>query len=50
MNLFKTIYKNEMIGKLFSIENRVLNETEIVHKVVDSLDYVEFKYTVSLSY
>ena len=50
VNLFKTIYKNEMTGKLFSIENRVLNETEIIHKVVDSLDYIEFKYTVKSDY
>jgi hypothetical protein len=50
VNLFKTIYKNEMTGKIFSIENRVLNETEIIHKVVDSLDYVEFKYTVKSDY
>ncbi|AXH12547.1 hypothetical protein [Halarcobacter bivalviorum] len=47
VNLFKTIYKNEMTGQLLSLENKVLNEKEIIHKTVSDLDYIEFKYTVS---
>ncbi|NVJ54613.1 MAG: hypothetical protein HWD90_13070 [Campylobacteraceae bacterium] len=50
VNLFKTIYKNEMTGQLLSLENKVLNEKEIIHKVIPDLDYVEFKYTVSSDY
>lgn len=50
VNLFKTIYKNEMTGQIFSLENRVLNETEIIHRVVKNLDYVEFKYIVKSDY
>ena len=50
VNLFKTIYKNQMIGQLFSIENRVLNEIEIIHKVIKNLDYIEFKYVVKNDY
>lgn len=50
VNLFKTIYKNQMTGQLFSIENRVLNEIEIIHKVIKNLDYVEFKYVVKNDY
>ena len=29
-------------GQLFSLENKALNELEIIHKVVKDLDYVEF--------
>ncbi|WP_141047409.1 hypothetical protein [Aliarcobacter cryaerophilus] len=50
VNLFKTIYKNEMSGQLFSLENKALNELEIIHKVVKDLDYVEFKYIVKSDY
>ena len=50
VNLFKTIYKNQMSGQLFSLENRVLNEIEIIHKVIKNLDYVEFKYVVKNDY
>jgi len=50
VNLFKTIYKNEMNGQLYSLENKVLNETEIIHKVIRDLDYVEFKYIVKNDY
>ena len=50
VNLFKTIYKNQMTGQLFSLENRVLNEIEIIHKVIKNLDYVEFKYVVKNDY
>ena len=50
VNLFKTIYKNQMTGQLFSIENRVLNEIEIIHKVIKNLDYIEFKYVVKNDY
>ncbi len=50
VNLFKTIYKNEMTGQLLSLENRVLNEIEIIHKAVKDLDYLEFKYTVKNDY
>lgn len=50
VNLFKTIYKNEMSGQLFSLENKSLNELEIIHKVVKDLDYVEFKYIVKSDY
>lgn len=50
VNLFKTIYKNEMSGQLFSLENKALNELEIIHKVVKDLDYVEFKYIVKSGY
>jgi len=50
VNLFKTIYKNEMTGQLFSLENKVLNEMQLIHKVVKDLDYVEFKYTVKSDY
>ena len=50
VNLFKTIYKNQMTGQLFSLENRVLNEIEIIHKVIKNLDYIEFKYVVKNDY
>lgn len=50
VNLFKTIYRNEMSGQLFSLENKALNELEIIHKVVKDLDYVEFKYIVKNDY
>ena len=50
VNLFKTIYKNEMSGQLFSLENKALNELEIIHKVVKDLYYVEFKYIVKSDY
>ena len=50
VNLFKTIYKNQITGQLFSIENRVLNEIEIIHKVIKNLDYIEFKYVVKNDY
>ena len=50
VNLFKTIYKNQMSGQLFSLENRVLNEIEIIHKVIKNLDYIEFKYVVKNDY
>ncbi len=50
VNLFKTIYRNEMNGQVFSLENRTLNEIEIIHKVVKNLDYVEFKYIVKSDY
>ena len=50
VNLFKTIYRNEMSGQLFSLENKALNELEIIHKVVRDLDYVEFKYIVKNDY
>lgn len=50
VNLFKTIYKNEMTGQLLSLENKLLNETEIIHKVIRILDYVEFKYVVRNDY
>ena len=50
VNLFKSIYRNEMTGQLLSLENRVLNETEIIHKAVKDLDYLEFKYTVKNDY
>lgn len=50
VNLFKTIYRNEMSGQLFSLENKALNELEIIHKVVEDLDYVEFKYIVKNDY
>ncbi|MGB3750478.1 MAG: hypothetical protein WA945_02830 [Arcobacteraceae bacterium] len=50
VNLFKSIYRNEMTGQLLSIENRVLNEIEIIHKAVKDLDYLEFKYTVPYDY
>jgi len=50
INLFKTIYKNKMTGQLLSLENKVLNEKEIIHKVITDLDYVEFKYTINSNY
>ena len=50
VNLFKTIYKNQITGQLCSIENRVLNEIEIIHKVIKNLDYIEFKYVVKNDY
>ncbi|WP_419773485.1 hypothetical protein [Halarcobacter sp.] len=50
VNLFKTIYKNEMTGQLLSLENKVLNEKEIIHKAIPDLDYVEFKYKVNNNY
>ena len=39
-----------MSGQLFSLENKALNELEIIHKVVKDLDYVEFKYIVKSYY
>ncbi|MBU3014988.1 hypothetical protein KO488_09490 [Poseidonibacter lekithochrous] len=50
VNLFKSIYRNEMTGQLFSLENRALNEIEIIHKAIKDLDYLEFKYTVKNDY
>lgn len=50
INLFKSIYKNKISGQLLSIENKVLNEKEIIHKVVSDLDYIEFKYVVKSDY
>lgn len=50
VNLFKTIYKNERTGQLLSLENKMLNEKEIIHKPIPDLDYVEFKYTVNNNY
>lgn len=50
VNLFKTIYKNEMTGQLYSLENKALNEIEIIHKVIKDLDYIEFKYRVKKDY
>ncbi|AXH10044.1 hypothetical protein CP960_00450 [Malaciobacter halophilus] len=50
VNLFKTIYKNEKTGQLLSLENKTLNETEIIHKAITDLDYIEFKYIVSNSF
>jgi|GEM_PF-1550648 len=47
VNLFKTIYKNQKTGQLLSLENKTLNETEIIHKAIIDLNYVEFKYIVS---
>lgn len=46
INLFKTVYKNEKNGKLYSIENKELNSQTIIHKPLQSLDYVEFTYMV----
>lgn len=50
VNLFKSIYRNEMTGQLVSIENSVLNEIEIIHKAVKDMDYLEFKYIVPHDY
>ena len=50
INLFKSIYKNKMSGQLLSIENKALNEKEIIHKAIPDLDYIEFKYVVGSSY
>lgn len=44
VNLFKSIYKNERTGRLHSIENKNLNNENLMHKVLDDLDYVEFSY------
>lgn len=50
VNLFKTIYKNDRTGRLHSIENKFLNESNILHKVLRSLDYVEYKYIIKSDY
>lgn len=50
VNLFKTIYKNDRTGRLHSIENKFLNESNILHKVLRNLDYVEYKYIIKSDY
>ena len=39
-----------MTGQLLSLENKALNEIEMVHKAIKDLDYIEFKYRVKRDY
>jgi hypothetical protein len=50
VNIFKSILKNKKTGRIESIENKDLNSKLIIHKVIENLDYIEFKYIVSASF
>ena len=50
VNVFKSILKNEKTGQIESIENKELNSKLIIHKAIENLDYVEFKYIVPVNF
>lgn len=50
INVFKSILKNEKTGQIESIENKELNSKIIIHKAIENLDYIEFKYIVPVNF
>lgn len=50
VNVFKSILKNEKTGQIESIENKELNSKIIIHKAIENLDYIEFKYIVPVNF